>query len=104
MPALLTLNNIDPASFSRVTVDVKLRDTLLIKGDVDAVIAFDYTAIFNLIEAGIKLEDITLLYFRNSASTSRQRPDRESRDDRKKSRHGEARRAGRRAGLGCCGP
>ena len=64
MPALLALNNIDPASFSRVTVDVKLRDTLLIKGDVDAVIAFDYTAIFNLIEAGIKLEDITLLYFR----------------------------------------
>jgi NitT/TauT family transport system substrate-binding protein len=64
LPALLALNNIDPASFSRVTVDVKLRDTLLIKGDVDAVIAFDYTAIFNLLEAGIKLEDITLLYFR----------------------------------------
>jgi NitT/TauT family transport system substrate-binding protein len=65
MPALLALNNIDPASFNRVTVDVKLRDTLLIKGDVDAVIAFDYTAIFNLLEAGIKLEDVTLLYFRD---------------------------------------
>lgn len=63
MPALLKLNKIDPASFNRVTVDVKLRDTMLLKGDVDAVIAFDYTAIFNLIENGVKLEDIHLLYF-----------------------------------------
>ena len=36
---------------------------MLIKGEVDAVIGFDYTIIFNLIEAGLKLEDITLLYF-----------------------------------------
>ncbi len=63
LPALLALNKIDPASINRVTVDVKLRDTLLMKGDVDAVIAFDYTAIFNLLENGIKLEDINLLYY-----------------------------------------
>jgi NitT/TauT family transport system substrate-binding protein len=63
LPALLALNKIDPASINRVTIDVKLRDTMLLKGDVDAVIAFDYTAIFNLIENGVKLEDITLLYF-----------------------------------------
>ena len=62
-PALLNLNKIDPDSFKRVTVDVKLRDTLLLKGDVDAVIAFDYTAIFNLMNNGLKLEDINLLYF-----------------------------------------
>ena len=36
---------------------------MLIKGEVDAVVGFDYTIIFNLIEAGLKLEDITLLYF-----------------------------------------
>jgi NitT/TauT family transport system substrate-binding protein len=65
MPALLSLNNIDPASFNRVTVDVKLRDTLLMKGDVDAVIAFDYTAIFNLLDNGLKMEDIHLLYFKD---------------------------------------
>jgi NitT/TauT family transport system substrate-binding protein len=40
-----------------------MRDTMLIKGEVDAVVGFDYTSIFNLIEAGLKLEDITLLYF-----------------------------------------
>jgi NitT/TauT family transport system substrate-binding protein len=65
LPALLALNKIDPASFQRVTVDVKLRDTLLMKGDVDAVVGFDYTAIFNFIENGIKLEDIHLLYFKD---------------------------------------
>lgn len=62
-PALLALNKIDLASINRSTIDVKLRDTMLIKGEVDAVVGFDYTTIFNLIEAGLKLEDITLLYF-----------------------------------------
>jgi len=62
-PALLALNKIDPKSINRQTIDVKIRDTMLIKGEVDAVVGFDYTSIFNLIEAGLKLEDITLLYF-----------------------------------------
>ena len=63
LPALLKLNNIDPASINRVTVDVKLRDTMLLKGDVDAVVGFDYTSIFNLIGNGVKMEDINLLYY-----------------------------------------
>jgi NitT/TauT family transport system substrate-binding protein len=62
-PALLALNKVDLKAINRMTVDVKLRDTMLIKGEVDAVVGFDYTTIFNLIEAGLKLEDITLLYF-----------------------------------------
>jgi NitT/TauT family transport system substrate-binding protein len=63
LPALLARNKIDPSSINRMTVDVKLRETLLLKGDVDAVIAFDYTAVFNLIEAGLTLDDINLLYY-----------------------------------------
>ncbi len=63
LPALFARNQIDPKSVNRVTVDVKLRDTMLLKGDVDAVIAFDYTAIFNLMDNGIPMEDITLLYY-----------------------------------------
>ncbi len=62
-PALMALNGIDPSSFERKTVDVKLRDAMLLSGQVDAVIAFDYTAIFNLIGNGVPIEDITLLYF-----------------------------------------
>jgi NitT/TauT family transport system substrate-binding protein len=65
LPALLALNNIDPNSFSRMTVDVKLRETMLMKGDVDATIAFDYTALFNLVDNGVKIEDINLLYFKD---------------------------------------
>jgi NitT/TauT family transport system substrate-binding protein len=62
-PALLSRNKIDLASVNRQVVDVKLRDTLLLKGDVDGIVGFDYTAIFNLTENGVKLEDISLFYF-----------------------------------------
>jgi NitT/TauT family transport system substrate-binding protein len=63
LPALLKLNKIDPKSINQMTVDVKLRDTLLLKGVVDAVIGFDYTSIFNLMGNGVKMEDINLLYY-----------------------------------------
>jgi NitT/TauT family transport system substrate-binding protein len=63
LPALLKLNKIDPKSLNQVTIDVKLRDTLLLKGEVDAVIGFDYTSIFNLMGNGVKMEDINLLYY-----------------------------------------
>ncbi|TCT06721.1 ABC transporter substrate-binding protein [Aquabacter spiritensis] len=63
LPALLKAHNIDPTKIDFVNIDVKLRDTLLLKGEVDAVIAFDYTAIFNLMESGVKQEDIVLLYY-----------------------------------------
>jgi len=46
-----------------MTIDVKIRDTILSRGEVDAVSASDFTSIFNLMEAGLKLEDITCLYF-----------------------------------------
>jgi NitT/TauT family transport system substrate-binding protein len=62
-PALLALNKIDIKAVNRMTIDVKIRDTMLVRGEVDAVVGFDYTSIFNLMEAGLKLDDITLLYF-----------------------------------------
>ncbi len=61
--ALLGLNNMDFKSLDITTIDVKLRDALLMTGKVDAVIGFDYTSVFNLIGNGVKLEDIELLYF-----------------------------------------
>jgi NitT/TauT family transport system substrate-binding protein len=63
LPALLKLNKIDPKSINQVTLDVKLRDTMLLKGQVDAVIGFDYTSIFNLMGNGVKMEDINVLYY-----------------------------------------
>lgn len=62
-PVLMGLNNMDAKSLDITTVDVKLRDALLMTGKVDAVVGFDYTSVFNLIGNGVKLEDIQLLYF-----------------------------------------
>jgi NitT/TauT family transport system substrate-binding protein len=63
LPALLALNKINPTAIHRVTTDVKLREAMLLRGDVDAIIGFDYTASFNLVDNGVKLDDINLLYF-----------------------------------------
>jgi NitT/TauT family transport system substrate-binding protein len=63
LPALLERSNIDPKKVNWTTVDVKLRDSLLLRGSIDGVIGFDYTSIFNLIDAGAKMEDLHFLYF-----------------------------------------
>jgi len=60
---LLALNGMDLKSLDLTTVDIKLRDALLMTGKVDAVIGFDYTSVFNLVGNGVRLEDIELLYF-----------------------------------------
>ena len=63
LPALLERASIDPKKVNWTTVDVKLRDSLLLRGTIDGVIGFDYTSIFNLIDAGAKMEDLHFLYF-----------------------------------------
>jgi NitT/TauT family transport system substrate-binding protein len=63
LPALLERNNIDPKKVNWMTVDVKLRDSLLLRGVIDGTLGFDYTSIFNLIDAGAKMEDLHFLYF-----------------------------------------
>jgi NitT/TauT family transport system substrate-binding protein len=62
-PVLMALNNINPKSLNITTVDVKLRDAMLLTGRVDAVIAFDYTSVFNLVGNGVPLADINIFYF-----------------------------------------
>jgi NitT/TauT family transport system substrate-binding protein len=63
LPALLERDHIDQKKVNWTTVDVKLRDSLLLRGTIDGVIGFDYTSIFNLIDAGAKMEDLHFLYF-----------------------------------------
>lgn len=62
-PVLMSLHNTDVKSLDITMVDVKLRDAMLLSGKVDAVIAFDYTSVFNLVGNGVKIEDINILYF-----------------------------------------
>ena len=63
LPALLERAGADPKKVDWTTVDVKIRDSLLLRGAIDGVIGFDYTSIFNLIDAGASLDDLHLLYF-----------------------------------------
>ena len=63
LPVLLRLHNVDAAKINFKTVDPQLRDTLLVRHDVDAVIGFDYTALFDLIGTGIPRDQVELVHF-----------------------------------------
>jgi NitT/TauT family transport system substrate-binding protein len=62
-PALLKINHIALDSVTRVPVDQQLRDSMLLRGEVDAVVGFDSTTLFNLIPLGIRPEDTNVIYF-----------------------------------------
>ena len=63
LPALLRLRGIDASKIDFITIEQRLRDTMLIRRQVDAVIGFDYTVLFNLIGNGLKKDDVQLVYF-----------------------------------------
>jgi NitT/TauT family transport system substrate-binding protein len=63
LPALLRLHGVDRDKIKIVTLEQRLRDTMLISRQVDAVIGFDYTVLFNLIGNGIPREDVVLVYY-----------------------------------------
>ncbi|WP_169053363.1 ABC transporter substrate-binding protein [Falsirhodobacter xinxiangensis] len=63
MPALMKLNGIAEGEIEFVNVDVRVRDTLLLQKEVDAVVCFDYTSIFNLVESGVSRDDMHMLHF-----------------------------------------
>jgi NitT/TauT family transport system substrate-binding protein len=63
LPALLHLQGINSDTIQRRTVDVSLRDSMLARHEVNAIIGFDYTTLFNLLGMGVKVEDVRLLYF-----------------------------------------
>jgi NitT/TauT family transport system substrate-binding protein len=62
-PALLRLNHIALDSVIRVPLDQQLRDSMLLCGEVDAVVGFDSTTLFNLIPLGVRPEDTNIIYF-----------------------------------------
>jgi NitT/TauT family transport system substrate-binding protein len=62
-PAFARLAGLDLDRVKRQTVDVRIRDAMLLRGDVDAVLGFDLTTVINLTSQGIKAEDVSLIYF-----------------------------------------
>jgi NitT/TauT family transport system substrate-binding protein len=62
-PVYAGITGIDANSIKWSYGDLRLRETMLLKGDVDGILGFDSTMYFNLVRQGIKPEDIKFLYY-----------------------------------------
>jgi NitT/TauT family transport system substrate-binding protein len=64
-PIFATVNQLDPAKAQWVSMDPPLRETMLVRGDVDAITGFYFTSLLNLNARGVKDEDIVVLPYPN---------------------------------------
>jgi NitT/TauT family transport system substrate-binding protein len=55
-------------------MDPPLRETMLVRGDVDAITGFTFTSLLNLEARGVKAEDIAVLPYPITASSSTATP------------------------------
>jgi len=62
-PAFCKATGLDGAAVKMTTVDLRLREALMLRKEVDGVFGFDSTVFFNLKSQGVKLEDVTFLYY-----------------------------------------
>ena len=62
-PAYVKATGLDPSGIKWDMVGLQLREAVLSRGDVDAILGFDSTMDFGLQKTGIKPEDIRLLYY-----------------------------------------
>jgi NitT/TauT family transport system substrate-binding protein len=62
-PAFATLTGIDAARVNFQAVAASLRETLLVRGDVEAVTGFDSTVWFALKGLGVRREDVRIMYY-----------------------------------------
>jgi len=62
-PAYCKQAGVDPNAVKWKFVDLRLREALLLRGDVDAILGFDSTSYFNLLKGGAKPADVKFLYY-----------------------------------------
>ncbi len=62
-PAFVKVTGVDPTKISWDMVGLQLREAVLARGDVDAVLGFDSTMYFGLVAAGIDPDDIHFIYY-----------------------------------------
>jgi NitT/TauT family transport system substrate-binding protein len=60
-PIFAKANGIDLAKVAWTAMDPPLRETMLVRGDVDAITGFYFTSLLNLNARGVKDEDIVIL-------------------------------------------
>jgi len=63
LPAVLRLNHIDIEKVDRQIVSAQLRDSMLLRHVVDAVVGLDYTVVFNLIGNDVQPEQLNIVGF-----------------------------------------
>jgi NitT/TauT family transport system substrate-binding protein len=62
-PAVLKINNVPIDKLQILPLEQRLRDAMLLRGDVDAVIGFDSAILFNLAGQNVGLNDTNVLYY-----------------------------------------
>jgi len=60
-PIFAKANGLDQGKISWTSMDPPLRETMLVRGDVDAITGFYFTSLLNLNARGVKDEDIVIL-------------------------------------------
>jgi NitT/TauT family transport system substrate-binding protein len=60
-PSFLKRNGIDGSKITQIPMDVRLRDSMLLRGEADAILGFSYTVIFNLVAQKVPFDDITTI-------------------------------------------
>lgn len=64
-PIFAKANKLDPAKAAWTSMDPSLRETMLARGDVDAITGFYFTSLLNLNARGVKDEDIVVMSYPN---------------------------------------
>lgn len=62
-PIFAKANQIDPAKVTWTNVDPALRETMLVRGELDAITGFYYTSLLNLEARGVKESDLVVLRY-----------------------------------------
>jgi NitT/TauT family transport system substrate-binding protein len=62
-PAFMKANGLSESQVNRNIVDIRLRDPMLARGTAEAIIGYDYTAVFNLKALDVPTENISLMYY-----------------------------------------
>ena len=62
-PIFVKANKLDSGKIAWTAMDPPLRETMLVKGDVDAITGFYFTSLLNLNARGIKDEDVDVMMY-----------------------------------------
>ena len=62
-PIFVKANKLDASKIAWTAMDPPLRETMLVRGDVDAITGFNFTSLLNLNARGVKDEDIDVMMY-----------------------------------------